>query len=138
MTPPFPALARASRAIGHSLVVYDADGPLRRVVPFVRVATRSGNGETEHVVPSLPLAAMMMADGLAPEAVGVQGGTLTIGSRRVPLVTELVPDYYGPATPACRALLSWRGPMRRPTARRASPPTASTTCSTRSSSGSSR
>ena len=33
MTPPFPALARVSRAIGHSLVVYDADGPLRRVVP---------------------------------------------------------------------------------------------------------
>ena len=37
VTPPFPALARAARAIGHSLVVYDADGPLRRVVPFVRV-----------------------------------------------------------------------------------------------------
>ena len=108
VTPPFPALARAARAIGHSLVVYDPDGPLRRVVPFVRVG-----GETDHVVPSLPLAAMMMADGLAPESVGVRQGVLVIGEARVPLVTELVPDYYGPASPACRALLPWRGPMRR-------------------------
>ena len=56
ITPPFPLLAKAARAIGHSLVVYDADGPLRRIVPFVRVGR-----ETEHVIPSLPLAAMMMA-----------------------------------------------------------------------------
>ena len=49
ITPPFPALARAARAIGHSLVVYDADGPLRRVVPFVRVGS-----DPERVVPSLP------------------------------------------------------------------------------------
>jgi adenylate cyclase len=108
ITPPFPALARAARTIGHSLVVYDADGPLRRVVPFVRVG-----GDTERVVPSLPLATMMLAEGLAPEAVRVSGGVLQIGAVRVPLVTELVPDYYGPATPACRALLPWRGPTRR-------------------------
>jgi adenylate cyclase len=117
VTPPFPALAKAARAIGHSLVVYDADGPLRRVVPFVRVSgSASGEGgstaETELVVPSLPLAAMMMADGLTPEMVGVHDGMLRIGDTDVPLVTELVPDYYGPPTPACRALLSWRGPMR--------------------------
>jgi adenylate cyclase len=108
ITPPFPALAKASRAIGHSLVVYDPDGPLRRVVPFVRITAPA----PERVVPSLPLAAMMMADGLAPEAVRVAGGHLDVGATRVPLVTELVPDYYGPASPACRALLAWRGPTR--------------------------
>jgi adenylate cyclase len=118
VTPPFPALAKAARSIGHSLVVYDADGPLRRVVPFVRVsqhdaAGRGSTPETDLVVPSLPLAAMMMADGLAPEAIGVRDGVLRIGDTRVPLLTELVPDYYGPPAPACRALLSWRGPMRR-------------------------
>ena len=43
ITPPFPALARAARAIGHSLVVYDPDGPLRRVVPFVRVTSAVGS-----------------------------------------------------------------------------------------------
>ena len=136
ITPPFPALARAARAIGHSLVVYDPDGPLRRVVPFVRVTSavgssaeaaaeagagsrRSGVGrsarpDTERVVPSLPLAAMMMAEGISPDAVGVAGGVLAIGATRVPLVTQLVPDYDGPASLACRALLPWRGPTRRP------------------------
>jgi adenylate cyclase len=108
ITPPFPTLARAARAIGHSLVVYDADGPLRRVVPFVRVGR-----DTERVVPSLPLAAMMITDGRDAESVGVAGDALVIGQTRVPLVTELVPDYYGPASPACRALLPWRGPTRR-------------------------
>ncbi len=108
ITPPFPLLAKAARAIGHSLVVYDADGPLRRIVPFVRVGR-----ETEHVIPSLPLAAMMIADGKEPESVGIRNDALVIGPRRVPLVTELVPDYYGPASPACRALLPWRGPTRR-------------------------
>jgi adenylate cyclase len=121
LTPPFPALARAARAIGHSLVVYDADGPLRRVVPFVRVGqhptgagSRESGVETERVIPSLPLAAMMMATSLTPDMVGVRDGALEVGATRVPLVTELVPDYYGPPTPACRALLPWRGPMRRP------------------------
>ncbi|MEZ5286559.1 MAG: adenylate/guanylate cyclase domain-containing protein [Vicinamibacterales bacterium] len=113
ITPPFPALAAAAHAIGHSFVVYDADGPLRRVVPFVRAVTTEDGVETTHVVPSLPLAAMMMANGLAPEAVGVSGAALRIGPTRVPLVTELVPDYYGPPTPACRALLPWKGPTRR-------------------------
>lgn len=112
VTPPFPALARAARAIGHSLVVYDADGPLRRVVPFVRVQG-TAPGEAEHVIPSLPLAAVMVAGGLGPDAVSVSGGTLHLGPARVPLVAEMVPDYYGPPTPACRALLPWRGPTRR-------------------------
>jgi len=109
ITPPFSGLAKAARAIGHSLVVYDADGPLRRIVPFVRVGR-----ETEHVIPSLPLAAMMIADGKQPESVGIRNDALMIGPRRVPLVTQMVPDYYGPASPACRALLPWRGPTRRP------------------------
>ena len=120
VTPPFPALARAARAIGHSLVVYDADGPLRRVVPFVRVGglppgagSRESGAVTERVIPSLPLAAMMMARGLTPDTVAVRDGALHLGSTQVPLVTELVPDYYGPPSPACRAMLPWRGPMRR-------------------------
>ena len=40
-------------------------------------------------------------------------GALQVGATQVPLVTELVPDYYGPSSPACRAMLPWRGPMRR-------------------------
>ncbi len=104
VTPPFPALARAARALGHSFVVFDADGPLRRVVPFVRLPDA-------RVLPSLPLAAMMMAADLRADQVGVANGVLAIGDTRVPLVTTIVPDYYGPPTPACRAMLPWRGPM---------------------------
>ena len=56
---------------------------------------------------------MMMAGGLTPDMVGVRDGALKVGATQVPLVTELVPDYYGPSSPACRAMLPWRGPMRR-------------------------
>ncbi len=112
VTPPFPALARAARAIGHSFVVFDADGPLRRVVPFVRVSG-TGNREPGTIIPSLPLASLMLVRGLSPGRVGVDDGVLAIGDTRVPLVTDMVPDYYGPPTPACRAMLSWRGPTRR-------------------------
>jgi adenylate cyclase len=55
---------------------------------------------------------MMMVRGLHPEHVGVSAGALRLGDTRVPLVTELAPDYYGPAQPACRVLLPWRGPVR--------------------------
>ena len=37
LMPPFPALARAARGIGHARLAYDADGPARRYVPFVEV-----------------------------------------------------------------------------------------------------
>src|SRR5690606_7627027 len=112
MTPPFPALAKAARAIGHSFVVFDADGPLRRVVPFVRVSD-TGIGEPGTIIPSLPLATLMLVRGLGPGDVGVEEGALRVGGTRIPLVTEMVPDYYGPPTPACRAMLPWRGPTRR-------------------------
>lgn len=40
ITPPFPALAQAARAIGHSLFTLDADGPVRVVSPVVQVGER--------------------------------------------------------------------------------------------------
>jgi adenylate cyclase len=40
VTPPFPALAGASRAIGHSLFTLDANGAVRRVSPIVQVGDR--------------------------------------------------------------------------------------------------
>src|SRR5262245_61877038 len=40
LTPPFPALADASRGIGHSLFIFDSDGPLRRLPPVVQVGDR--------------------------------------------------------------------------------------------------
>src|SRR5688500_18393899 len=48
-SPPFPELAQASRAIGHTLFILDSDGPLRRIPPIVQVGDR--------MIPSLSLAA---------------------------------------------------------------------------------
>jgi len=53
VTPPFPALAQASRAIGHTLFILDSDGPVRRVAPVVQVGQRT--------IPSLSLATTMAA-----------------------------------------------------------------------------
>ena len=53
--PPIASLDHAAKAIGHTLMYRDEDGPVRRHVPFVR-----GNGL---VVPSLPMAAALLATG---------------------------------------------------------------------------
>lgn len=57
LTPPFPELAAASRAIGHSMFIYDADGPLRRVSPIVQVGDR--------IIPSFSMATTI-ASGATP------------------------------------------------------------------------
>lgn len=53
LSPPFPALAEASRAIGHTLFILDPDGPVRRIAPVVQVGERT--------IPSLALATVMAA-----------------------------------------------------------------------------
>ena len=105
LTPPFPALAQAARGIGHARFAYDADGPARRYVPFVEVAG--------HVVPSLPVAAMLAARGLRPDQVTASRAALTLGATRVPWVEQVVPDYYGPAQTVWRGLVPFRGPTLR-------------------------
>jgi adenylate cyclase len=47
IVPPFPDLASAALAIGHTLIQRDLDGPVRRYVPFVRVRS--------DLVPALPV-----------------------------------------------------------------------------------
>jgi adenylate cyclase len=103
LTLPIPSLAQAARGIGHSFLVLDSDGVARRSVPFVRVGGR--------VVPSLPVAAVMQGQGIPAGEVRVESGALRLGSRIVPLVEQVVPDYYGPAGRACRALIPFRGPI---------------------------
>ncbi|HEX8031888.1 MAG TPA: CHASE2 domain-containing protein, partial [Vicinamibacterales bacterium] len=53
VTPPFAELAAAAKAIGHSLFIYDSDGPLRRASPIVTVGERT--------FPSFSMAAAMAA-----------------------------------------------------------------------------
>jgi len=53
LRPPFPALAQASRGIGHTLFTLDPDGPVRRIAPVIQVGERT--------IPSLALATTLAA-----------------------------------------------------------------------------
>ena len=57
VTPPFPALAQASRGIGHSLLTLDSDGAVRRIAPVVQIGERT--------IPSVSMATLM-ATGITP------------------------------------------------------------------------
>ncbi len=99
---PYEELARASRALGHNLLIYDADGPLRRVAPFVRVGGWH--------VPSLPVAAAALVLGVRPESVTVDQGGLRLGPRTLPLLPpRILPSFYGQRRLARRALVSYPG-----------------------------
>jgi adenylate cyclase len=74
---PFPALAKSSRMLGNTFVVYDADGPIRRAVPFVR----QGNA----FYPSLAVATAMLALNVDPSSVAMDAEGLHLGSRTIPL-----------------------------------------------------
>jgi adenylate cyclase len=105
VTPPYEELSRAARTLGHNLFVLDPDGPVRRIAPFVRSGGRS--------VPSLGVAAAMIAMGVSAAAVGLDGQVLDIGGRRLPLLLETLPRFSGQTGPqeiGQRALIDFRGP----------------------------
>jgi adenylate cyclase len=99
--PPFPELAKASRALGHNLVVADPDGPVRRAIPFVR-----GGGQ---YLPSLPLAAAVLALGVPPQEVETTVSALRVGDRAVPLVEARLPSFDGRGQSSLRALIRYPG-----------------------------
>ena len=82
--PPFPALRQAAGAIGHNLLLIDADGPARRMPPFIRVGDR--------YVPSLGVAAVLQAAGVRPDEVVLDGERIRVRDRTIPLVPTRVPD----------------------------------------------
>ena len=102
LIPPIDSLARAARFIGHSFMVLDADGPARRMIPFVRVGERH--------VPSLSVVAALAARVLDATAVRASSGRLVVGGASLPLVEADVPDFYGARAQACRVLIPFRGP----------------------------
>lgn len=105
LIPPIKSLASVARGIGHSFMVLDADGPARRMIPFVRVGDRD--------IPSLPVAAALVAQGLSADAVRPEAAGLRIGQTMLPLIEQVVPNNYGPAGRGCRALIPFRGPVMR-------------------------
>ena len=99
--PPYAELAKASRALGHDLMVLDADGPVRRMPPFVRAEGR--------YLPSLAMAAAFVATGTPPSEVRTDATGLHVGSLIMPLVDSDLPSFYGEHRHARRALVRYMG-----------------------------
>lgn len=76
--PPFGALESAGVALGHNLFVFDRDGPMRHVVPFVR-----SHGRT---LASLGVTAALRAAGIRPDEVRLEGDSLRFSDRVMPLL----------------------------------------------------
>ncbi len=97
--------AASAVALGHNLFIYDPDGPMRHVVPFVRTE--------EKAIPSLGLAAAFRAAGIRPGDVGVEGDTLRLGDRRMPMEWRHVNNPDGRIS-SLWALINFRGPALLP------------------------
>jgi adenylate cyclase len=88
ITPPYEPLAGAVAGLGHNFLILDPDGPARRLPPFVR--------QGERYIPSLGVAAALLAEGIAPADVVLEGGEIRIGERRLPLVPVDLADDSEP------------------------------------------
>ena len=83
--PPFQELTDAAAALGHNRLALDPDGGARHFAPFIR----SG----EHYMPSLGVAAALMALSARPDEVTLTGtSSITIRDRAIPLVPVTVRD----------------------------------------------
>ena len=70
---PYQSLTDASAGLGHNFLTIDADGPARRMAPFVR-----NDGKD---MPSLGVAAALRAGGFTPGDVSADGEVLRIRDR---------------------------------------------------------
>jgi adenylate cyclase len=114
--PPYQALADASAGFGHNFLALDADGPARRMVPFVE-----NDGK---FLPALGVAAALVADGIRPDEVsgGADGTSLRLRDRRVPLMPVKVQDVYTNARrQQWAAMINFRAPAVLPGGKRPYP-----------------
>src|SRR5262249_25988919 len=79
---PYQSLADAAAALGHNFAVKDSDDTVRRMSPFI-----VSDGKE---LPSLGVAAALLAGGFKPGDVSAEGSVLRIGDRRIPLVSQRV------------------------------------------------
>jgi CHASE2 domain-containing sensor protein len=77
-------IAQAALRLGHNMVVADADGPMRRTLPFVRAGDR--------VVPSLAVAAALAARRRDERAVRWEADAVVVGDGRLPLLEAAITD----------------------------------------------
>jgi adenylate cyclase len=101
---PYQSLADASAALGHNFLTIDADGPARRMPPFIQ-----SDGK---VLPSLGVAVALRAGGFTPADVSATDDFLRIRDRWVPLVKEraggsdqwtMLINYHAPALVPARS-----------------------------------
>lgn len=103
--PPFQAITDAATGLGHNFLALDDDGPARRVLPFVRSGGK--------YMPSLGVAAALAALGARPEEVVLDGGTIRIRDRMMPLVPLEVRNIADPSKTheQLTALINYRAPV---------------------------
>jgi adenylate cyclase len=89
VTLPYPALTSAAAGFGHNFLALDPDGPARRVPPFIR--------RGDKYMPSLGVAAALVAGGLRPDEIVLEGDEIRIRDRRIPLVAVPVADAKDPS-----------------------------------------
>lgn len=108
ITTPFPKLSQAVSGLGHNYAVLDQSGGLRRIPPFVRVGDR--------YMPSLGVAAALRGLGVRPEEVVLEGQTLRIRERRIPLLSSRIADPMNPGATReqLTMLVNYRAPALLP------------------------
>ena len=99
---PYEELTQASAGIGHNFLALDADGPARRVPPFIR--------QGERYIPSLGIAAALLALGTKADHVILDAGVLHIGDRRIPLVATRVRGENGTHRTQQTMMIRYGGP----------------------------
>jgi adenylate cyclase len=112
---PIPELTVAASSVAHNYAVLDKRGSLRRIPPFVRVDDR--------FMPSLGVAAALRAADIRPEEVVLEGRTLRVRDRGIPLLSTHVRDAVDPDQyhEQLTMLVNYRGPAVRPNGERPYP-----------------
>ena len=102
--PPLPEFTSATTLLGHNFLPFDIDGPARRMPPFIR----QGN----QYMPSLGLAAALLAGGFRPDEVVLEGTAIRVRDRLIPLVAGTVYDASGRPrdTPQLTMLINYQAP----------------------------
>ncbi len=104
ITTPFPELTAVASGIAHNYAVLDKRGSLRRIPPFVRMGDR--------FMPSLGVAAALRGLGVRPDEVVLEGRTLRIRDRAIPLLSADVHDSIdrGTTDQQLTMLVNYRAP----------------------------
>ncbi len=106
--PPFQELNDAASALGHNFLALDDDGIARRITPFIRSGDR--------FLPSLGVAAAFAAGGFKPDEIALDGNSIRVRDRRIPLIPIRVANAVGSrdSHEQWTMLVNYRAPVQTP------------------------